>query len=413
VNIQLCWQIANKFRQQHQSKSGYLSFMSVSAISGIALGCFVLIMLLSVMNGFEKELRDKLLSVIPHGEIFAVSADGLRDWQDLKNQLENDVNVKFVTPYTQVAGLIQHKETLKPVALSGLAIGPNEITMFSSAVRSEDLNELKTNPSGMILGKHIADELRVQRGDTIDFLIPPHTEDNKFSAAKKVQFTVLGILQLGGEIDGKLGLISLSKASELMAVKSGVQGLRVTMHDPFKANSVVRQYGYYFDQAVYMSDWTRTHGHIFQDIQLVRVVVYIVLTLVIAVACFNVVSSLVMGVKAKQASIAILLSMGATPSLVQTVFLIQGLLNGVFGTAYGVIAALIVVPNLSLIVGNIESLFGTKLLSTEVYFIDFLPSAMHLSDVVFTIVISLFLSLIAAFYPARRAARIQPAQVLA
>lgn len=412
MNIQLCWQIANKFRQQHQNQSNYLSFMSVSAISGIALGCFVLIALLSVMNGFERELRDKLLSVIPHGEIFAVSSDGLMDSQTLQNKLEDDARVKFVTPYTQLSGLIQRKDALKPVALSGLAIGPNEISMFSSAVSSENLNELKSTSSGLILGKQIADELGIGKGDAIDFLIPPHSQDNSFSAVRKVQFTVIGVLQLGGEIDGKLGLINLSKASELLGVESGVQGLRITVHDPFQADQVVREYGYYFDQAVYMSDWTRTHGHIFQDIQLVRVVIYIVLTLVIAVACFNVVSSLVMGVKAKQASIAILLSMGATSQLIQMVFLIQGLINGVLGTMYGVIAALIIVPNLSFIVAKAESLIGTKLLSTEVYFIDFLPTSMQVSDIVTTVLISVFLSLVAAFYPARRAARIEPAQVL-
>ncbi len=386
--------------------------MSFSSIAGIGLGSFVLIMLLSVMNGFEKELKSTLLSVIPHGEIFSVSNEGIENWQELKSRIESDSKVSFATPYTQITGLLQNKAELKPVSLSGLEYDENVTNMLSIAVDDSAFSLLKERPFGIILGQSIAQQIDVGINDTVEFLIPQSNQGNRFSAPKKVQFEVVGFLHMGGEVDAKLGLINLKTASDLLGIQSGAQGIRLSLIDPFEASQVVRKYGYELAQPVYMSDWTRTHGHIFQDIQLVRMVVYVVLTLVIAVACFNVVSTLVMGVRAKQASIAILVSMGATDSFIRRIFLYQGLTNGLIGTFIGVAAALLIVPNVSTIVAWIESLLNMKLLSSDVYFIDFLPTSLEWLDVVFTVIISLIMSTIAAYYPARRAARIKPASVL-
>ena len=189
-------------------------------------------------------------------------------------------------------------------------------------------------------------------------------------------------------------------------------GIRFTLNDPFFAHEVMREIGYEFPQAVYMSDWTRTQGHLYNDIQLVRVVVYIALTLVIAVACFNIVSSLVMAVREKQQAIAILKTMGATDTLIAQAFILQGAINGFIGTFVGVALGVLVAPNLSRIVGTIESALGVEVLSGDIYFIDFLPSQLLWSDVVVTASVALLLSVLATLYPARKAANLKPASAL-
>lgn len=391
---------------------GYLSFMSLSSIIGISLGCFVMIALLSIMNGFERELRQTLLSVIPHGELFSVNRSGLENWQRIKTLIEEDPDVEFVSPYTQITGLLQNKSLLEPIVLTGLEFNDSEIAMFQSAVDSHLLKQLAQNPNAVIIGKDIAASMGVEIGDNIELLVPKADVARKFSAPKKSTLNVIGVLSLGGDIDSKLGLMNLAAASNLLDVKTGASGLRLTMQDPFNASDVVRKFGFYLDQPVYMSDWTRTHGHIFQDIQLVRVVVHIVLALVIAVACFNVVATLVMAVRAKQSSIAILMSMGATRHLIQRVFLVQGLSNGVIGTVVGISAAILIVPNLSSVIATLENFAGMKVLSSDVYFIDYLPTELQASDVLITAAIAISLCAIAAFYPARKATKIDPAKIL-
>ena len=221
-----------------------------------------------------------------------------------------------------------------------------------------------------------------------------------------------GSIHVGGELDNLIGIMHLETASEQAGIKSGAQGLRFQFNDPFAAYSIIREVGYGFPQAVYMSDWTRTQGHLYDDIRLVRVVVYIALSLVIAVACFNIVSSLVMAVKEKQASIAILKTMGATDSQIRNTFVFQGLLNGFIGVFWGTLLAVITAPNLSLIVGKLEGLLGIKVLSGDIYFIDFLPSQLQANDVLLTVLVAIVLSVLATLYPAQKAAAIQPARAL-
>jgi lipoprotein-releasing system permease protein len=223
---------------------------------------------------------------------------------------------------------------------------------------------------------------------------------------------VVGSISIGGEIDNHIGYMHLSLASKTLGTVNGAQGIRFRYDDPFLAAKITREIGYDFPQAVYMSDWTRTQGHLYQDIQLLRVVVYIVLSLVIAVACFNIVSTLVMAVNEKQAEIAMLKSMGAKDTLIIGTFMLQGLINGVIGTLIGVVFGVLFAMNLSTIAHGIESLAGIQFLSGDIYFIDFLPSALNWNEVYFTILIAISLSLLATLYPARKAAKINPASVL-
>lgn len=409
MNISLL--LARRFRKS-KSSNRYTSFVSLSSTLGIGLGCFVLIVLLSVMNGFERELRDRLLAIIPHGELFSVTQSGIQDWQTYQATFRQDPRVVSVEPYTKITGMIQQGANLKAVELTGIQVTEQVPARWQREIAPSDWQRLIAQPQGVLLGSAIAKKLNLAVGDKVTVVIPSVTEDLTFAAPKNLYLTLAGTVSLGGELDNLIGIMHLQTASEASGIASGAQGLRFQLHDPFTAYSVIREIGYTFPQAVYMSDWTRTQGHLYDDIKLVRVVVYIALSLVIAVACFNIVSSLVMAVKEKQASIAILKTMGATDRQVRFAFMYQGMLNGVIGVFWGTLLAVITAPNLSAWIGALESLLGVKVLSGDIYFIDFLPSQLYWGDVLITVVVALTLSILATLYPAHKAAAIAPARAL-
>jgi len=406
----LALELANRFRRA-RTQQRFISFISMSSTVGIGLGCFVLIVLLSVMNGFERELTGRILSVVPHGELFSVDERGIENLDAQLYRFKQDERIKQVTPYTKLTGMLQFKGNLKAISITGVPITQNN-TFLQRSIMPADWQALNNTPDGLIVGKGIAQKLGLKQGDIVQTLIPQRTSDLTFKAPSTISLTVVGILSVGGELDNQLGVMHLQKASEALKLTSNAQGIQFTFHDPFTANSVMREIGYSFPQAVYMSDWTRTQGHLYNDIQLVRVVVYIALTLVIAVACFNIVSSLVMAVREKQAAIAILKTMGATDALIRKAFVYQGIINGIIGVSTGVALALLVAPNLSDIVGFIEQITGVEVLSGDIYFIDFLPSELHLTDVLMTIVVALFLSVAATLYPAHKATKVAPSSAL-
>tara|TARA_B100000780_G_scaffold255233_1_gene203776 strand:- start:665 stop:1897 length:1233 start_codon:yes stop_codon:yes gene_type:complete len=409
VNLSL--QLARRFRRG-KSSNRYISFVSLSSTLGIGLGCFVLIILLSVMNGFERELRERLLAIIPHAELFSINQQGIVDWREYQQVLGEDPRIKEVEPYTKITGMIQQGSELKAVELTGIQINAAIPARWQNEISDTDWQQLREGPNQVLLGKGILNKLGLAPGDKISVVIPSVTEDLTFAAPKNLYLTVAGSIQVGGELDNLIGIMHLKTASEQAGIKSGAQGLRFQFYDPFAAYSIIREVGYGFPQAVYMSDWTRTQGHLYDDIRLVRVVVYIALSLVIAVACFNIVSSLVMAVKEKQASIAILKTMGATDNQIRNTFVFQGLLNGFIGVFWGTLLAVIIAPNLSLIVGKLEDLLGIKVLSGDIYFIDFLPSQLQANDVLLTVLVAIVLSVLATLYPAQKAAAIQPARAL-
>jgi len=409
VNLSL--QLARRFRRG-KSSNRYISFVSLSSTLGIGLGCFVLIILLSVMNGFERELRERLLAIIPHAELFSINQQGIVDWREYQQVLGEDPRIKEVEPYTKITGMIQQGSELKAVELTGIQINAAIPARWQNEISDTDWQQLREGPNQVLLGKGILNKLGLAPGDKISVVIPSVTEDLTFAAPKNLYLTVAGSIQVGGELDNLIGIMHLETASEQAGIKSGAQGLRFQFYDPFAAYSIIREVGYGFPQAVYMSDWTRTQGHLYDDIRLVRVVVYIALSLVIAVACFNIVSSLVMAVKEKQASIAILKTMGATDSQIRNTFVFQGLLNGFIGVFWGTLLAVITAPNLSLIVAKLEDLLGIKVLSGDIYFIDFLPSQLQANDVLLTVLVAIVLSVLATLYPAQKAAAIQPARAL-
>lgn len=409
--MRLAWQLARRFRQARQTNR-YISFISFSSTFGIGLGCFVLITLLSVMNGFERELTQRILAIIPHGELYSISNEGIQDWQQIAGELAEDSRVSDVAPYTKITGMVQHKGQLRPVELTGIQATDGGQASWSQQVSQAHWQQFTQSPNSVLLGKGLMDKLALSPGDKISVLVPAASGDLTFKAPSLVRLSIAGALDIGGEMDNYLGLMHLQKASEEAGIVSGAQGLRFVLNDPFAARNIMRDIGYSFLQAVYMSDWTRTQGHLYTDIQLVRVVVYIVLTLVIAVACFNIVSTLVMAVREKRAAIAILKTMGATDQLIRRTFMLQGMVNGVIGITVGTVLAILIAPNLATLVKGAEAVLGTEILSGDIYFIDFLPSQLQWLDVVVTVVVALLLVVLATLYPASRAAKVAPASAL-
>jgi lipoprotein-releasing system permease protein len=247
----------------------------------------------------------------------------------------------------------------------------------------------------------------------VQVLFPKISNDMSMQAPTSKWLTVVGGVSLGGELDQHFGLMHLMTLSEILGVATGAQGIRVQFDDPYVANLAIRQIGNQLDQPMYMSSWYHSHGHLYQDIQLVRTVVYLSLVLLITVACFNIVSSLVMSVNEKQAEIAILKSMGASDTFILHVFVAQGLINGLIGTTVGCLLGCILALNITDWIAALESKSGVELLSGDIYFVDFLPSLLHYNEVALTGLIALSLSVLATLYPARKAAKLPPAQGLA
>ncbi|GAA6183250.1 lipoprotein-releasing ABC transporter permease subunit [Aliiglaciecola sp. 2_MG-2023] len=405
---QLAWRFRSGKRQ-----NGFISFISASSTLGIALGCMVLILLLSVMNGFERELKNQLLSYIPHGEIYAYEGTGLEKWQEQLNRLSSDPRITSIEPYIKASGLLQKGNKMKAVPeLVGIDLHYAQNNRLVQQVGKNHWANFKADPNSVLLGRSIMQQLAVNVGDKVQLVLPQISDDLSFSAPKTVWLNVAGEIAIGGELDSQIGFMHIKLAADTLGTVTGAQGLRFRFDDPFIANSAIREFGFSFTQHVFMSDWMRTQGHLYQDIQLVRAVVYVALTLVIGVACFNIISTLVMAVSEKRAEIAMLKTMGARDKLIIQVFVLQGAVNGIIGTLVGVICGVLLAEYLTPIAIFIENVSGVKFLSGDVYFIDFLPSQLRWSEVFFTALIAICLSLLATIYPAFKATKINPAEAL-
>ncbi len=410
--------IGLRYVRSRQS-SGFSSFISASSTIGIAIGVAVLIVVLSAMNGFERALATHLLSIVPHGEVVAVNSP-ITQWPENIAKIEQNPNVIAAAPFIKTQGMMQKSAALKGVEIRGVDVELEQrvssIATYMTAGKWQDLNL----EDGVVIGAGIARKLSVKVGDKVQLLLPP-TVSTQSKTSKSQQFpvpmtqqaTVVGIFKFGGTIDDTQAFINLAKASQLLGYQSGeVQGIRFKVQDVFAAPQIVRGIAYNFNFYVYMVDWTRSHGHLFNDIQLVRLVMFIVLVLVIAVASFNIVSTLIMAVNEKKSDIAILKTMGANSSTIMASFMFQGLMNGILGCFLGASLGILISLNLTEIIRAIESMLSVEFLSADIYFIDYLPTVLRQQDVVNTVITALVMSLVATIYPAWRATKVEPAQVL-
>jgi lipoprotein-releasing system permease protein len=405
---------------------GFSTFISASSTIGIALGTMILIVVLSAMNGFEKELANKLLSIVPHAELMSVNQP-ISKWPENIKRIQNNPQVVAAAPVIVLTGMMQHKTQLKALEIRGVDVTLETLVSdiesyivegswqaLSNKSNNKDNNESIGN--GIVVGAGVAKKLSVKLGDNVQILLPSNNnaaKQNMFSAPLKRYVKIVGIFKFGGVIDDTLAYVSLGQAADIKNYKAGeTQGIRLKFDDVFEAPNIIRSIATKFDHYVYIKDWTRTQGHLFNDIQLVRMVMFIVLVLVIGVASFNIVSTLIMAVNNKKGDIAILKTMGASSKLIMLTFIYQGLVNGLLGSIIGGFLGVVLALNLAEIVIFIERLFTLRLLSADVYFIDHIPSHLHMPDVYITVITALIMSLVATIYPAWQATKIEPAQVL-
>jgi lipoprotein-releasing system permease protein len=411
--------IGLRYVRSRQSK-GFSSFISASSTIGIAIGVMVLIVVLSAMNGFEKALAQHLLSIVPHGEVVGVN-DPIDNWPENVAHVQQQPNVIAAAPFIKTQAMMQSSGQLKGVEIRGVDVALEQqvsaIANYMTAGKWQDLSK----ENSVIIGAGIARKLSLSIGDSVQLLLPPPSRGKaelsvakqQFPVPMKQQARVVGIFKFGGTVDDTQSFINLAMASQLLGYQQGeVQGIRLSVNDVFSAPQIVRDVAFNFDFYVYMLDWTRSHGHLFNDIQLVRMVMFIVLVLVIAVASFNIVSTLIMAVNEKKSDIAILKTMGAKPSTIMTSFMFQGLMNGILGCFLGACLGILISLNLTEIIRTIESILSVEFLSADVYFIDYLPTVLREDDVITTVITALIMSLIATIYPAWRATKVEPAQVL-
>ncbi|WP_202307324.1 lipoprotein-releasing ABC transporter permease subunit LolE [Dryocola clanedunensis] len=393
-------------------RSGMVSLISVISTVGIALGVAVLIVGLSAMNGFERELNNRILAVVPHGEIEPVNQP-FKDWNGVLQRVEKVKGIVAAAPYINFTGLVESGANLRAIQVKG--VDPQQEAHLSALpqyVQNNAWKDFKAGQQQIIIGKGVADALKVKQGDWLSIMIPNSDGGTKLLQPKRVRLHVAGILALSGQLDHSFAMVPMADAQGYLDMGDSVTGIAIKVNDVFNANKLVRDAGEVTNAYVYIKSWIGTYGYMYRDIQMIRAIMYLAMVLVIGVACFNIVSTLVMAVKDKSSDIAVLRTLGAKDGLIRAIFVWYGLLAGLFGSVSGVIVGVLASWQLTNIINFIQKIIGHRFLSGDIYFIDFLPSELHWLDVFYVLVTALLLSLLASWYPARRASRIDPARVL-
>ncbi len=395
-------------------RNHFVSFISLTSMIGLALGVLVMILVLSVMNGFDHEMRTRVLGMVPHATI--ESATPITDWQRLADRALKNPQVLAVAPFSQVQGLLTNDGKVQKVLIN--AVDPAEerkVSIIGDFFREGRLEDLQPGTFGIVIGDKAAAKLGVGMGDKITFVAPEVTVTPGGVFPRLKRFTVVGIFHVGaGEIDGFMAMTHVQDLARLQRHQPDqVQGIRLKFADLFQAPRTAWQLAQSFGQDDYLArDWTRTHGNLYQAIRMEKAMIGLLLLLIVAVAAFNIISTLVMVVNDKKGDIAILRTLGATPMQIMATFMVQGTVIGVIGTAIGALLGILAALNISAIIAGVERLLGFKFLNADVYFIDYLPSQLMLADVVQVCGAALLLSFLATLYPAWRAARTQPAEAL-
>lgn len=394
-------------------KNHFISFISLTSMIGIALGVAALIVVLSVMNGFQSELRTRILGVASHLEITGAN-NRLNNWPLLANQLESEPQVKASAPYVMAQGMLSFGQGVQGAIVRGVL--PNEedkVADIGKHMKAGALSDLRSGEFNIVLGADLAMLLGASIGDKVVLMAP----QGQFTPAGVVprikQFNVIGFFQIGMyEYDAGLALIHMDDAAKLYRMGDNVSGLRLKLDDLFEAPEMSVKLAQKLEGNYFITDWTQQHANFFKAVQLEKRVMFIILTLIVAVAAFNIVSTLVMAVTDKRADIAIMRTFGASPASIMYIFIVQGALIGIIGTLIGAVIGILIALNISTIVPFIENLFQVQFLAKDVYYISDLPSKLEWNDVITIIVMSFILSLLATLYPSYKASQINPAEAL-
>ena len=402
--------------QRGKQKNPLVALISKFSAIGIALGVAVLIVGLSAMNGFERELNQRILAVVPHAEILSApntTDPTIHHWQNLETRLQQNAQIKGISPFVSFTALVENGSKLKVVQVKGIEKqAEDRVSSLGNFVQEQGWDKFGKE-GGLVLGSGIARELDVKAGDWVTLLISQQNGDEQLAQPTRERVQVTAILRLDGQLDYSYALFPLAQAQEFLTYKPDqITGVELKLDDPFSVKNLDLSMLNDYPQMLYIQNWIGKFGYMYRDIQLIRTVMYIAMVLVIGVACFNIVSTLIMAVKDKQGDIAIMRTLGANNAFIKRIFIWYGLQAGMKGCLIGIVLGIILALNLTTFIQGIEWIIGKKLLSGDVYFVDFLPSELHWLDVLMVLVAALALSLIASLYPASRAAKLQPAQVL-
>jgi lipoprotein-releasing system permease protein len=394
-------------------RNHFISFISLTSMLGIALGVAALIVVLSVMNGFQKEVRARILGVVAHVQI--TGADNrLADWQAVAALAAEEPAVLAAAPFVNAQGMLMLGGSVRGVVVRGvLPELEQKVAEIGLHMVAGKLEALEPGEFRIVIGAELARALGARVGDKITLIAPQGLVTPAGILPRLKQFTVEGVFEVGMfEYDSSLALIHLADAQKLYGMGNDASGVRLKLKDLFQSREVTRELFTRLKGDLYISDWTRSHANYFRAVQIEKTMMFIILLLIVAVAAFNIVSTLVMAVTDKQADIAILRTLGASPGGIMKIFVVQGALIGVIGTLIGVVGGVILALNIDVVVPFLERLFSIRFLSREVYYITELPSDLQTGDVVSIGLVSLLLSLFATLYPSWRAARVNPAEAL-
>jgi lipoprotein-releasing system permease protein len=394
-------------------RNRFIGVNSAVSMIGIAVGVWALIVVLSVMNGFQKEVRTRILAVVSHLQIVA-DDNRLDDWQSVAKIAAQNPHVVGSAPFVQAQAMLSNGQGMRGAAVRGILPAEEEkVADLARNMRAGSLDDLRPGEFGVVLGIDLARALGVTRGDKIALIAPQGIVTPAGVIPRLKQFTVAGIFEAGlVDADSSLALIHMQDAQTLYQMGTSVSGVRLKLDDLFAARTVAYELLNKLPRDVFASDWTRSHANFFRAVEIEKRMMFLILALIVFVAAINIISTLAMAVVDKQADIAILRTLGAAPGSILQIFMVQGMVLGVVGTVAGVVVGIITALNIDVIVPAIEQAFNIKFLSKDVYMIPDLPSDLQMRDVVSIAVMALVLSFVATILPSLRAARVNPVEAL-
>ncbi len=394
-------------------RNHFISFISIISMLGVAVGVTALITVISVMNGFEKELRERILGVTAHATI-GERGRPLRDWQAVSAVIDRDPRVRGSAPFIRAEGMATRAGSVHGVIVEGVLPDQEpKVSVVGERMRTGRLKDLKPGAYNILLGAALARALRAEVGDKITLVVPQATATPAGILPRLKRFTLAGVFEIGmHDYDAALAVVHLEDAARLFRIQDGVSGIRIKVDDMFAAPRISRELIRSLPEHYAAVDWTQQHVNFFQALKTEKIVMYVILMLIVAVAAFNIISTLVMVVTDKAADVAILRTLGLTPRGIMSIFIVQGTVIGFVGTLLGLLGGVQLATHVDTLVPAIEQLFQTQFLPPDIYYISELPSDMRWPDVIRITVIAFTLCLLSTLYPAWRASRTQPAEVL-
>ncbi len=393
-------------------RKNFISFISMTSMIGLALGVLAMIVVLSVMNGFQREMSSRILGMVPHAMIQGVKP--LDDWRPVAAAAMKNPEVLAAVPFTELDGMLSYKGMMQPIQISGVdPAREGEVSIVADHIVQGRLDDLKPGEFGVVIGEITARRFRLNVGDKITLIVPEVSTAPGGITPRMQRLNVVGVFKVGAELDGSMGLINAADAAEMQRWQPGqVQSVRLKLKDLYTAPEVSAAIVKALGTGYKADDWTHTQGSLFSAMKMEKTMIGLLLLMIVAVAAFNIIATLIMVVNDKGADIAILRTIGATPRQIMGIFMVQGTVIGVAGTVIGGVLGVIAAINVSTIVGWLERVTGQHIFTSDVYFISNLPSELQAGDVMLICGAGLVLSFLATLYPAYRASQIEPAHAL-